>query len=115
MMYTIEELVIKYLSENDIQAFAEEPGEPISEYVVIEKSSDYEDNHINFCSLSFDIYSDSMLSTARFAESIKRLMLDIIKYTSYVSKCSVENVYNDTDTVKKKYKYYGEFDLVYYD
>lgn len=111
----IESLVIKYLNENEIQTFAEEPTSKPKEYVVIEKTADYVEEYINHCTFAFDIYSDSMLNTATLAEKLKRLMLDIIKYSSYVSSCDVEDIYNNTDTIKKEYRYYGEFDLVYYD
>ena len=110
----IEELVIQYLDINGIEAFGEVPTDKPNEYVVIEKISDYPENQINYCTFGFDIYSKSMLSTAQLADKVKKLMPDIIKYSEDVSKCSVENVYNNTDTVKKEYKYYGEFDLVYY-
>lgn len=110
----IEELVIEFLNNNEIIAFGEVPIEKPNEYVVVEKISDYTENQINYCTFGFDIYSKSMLSTAQLADKVKRLMQDIIKYSEYVSKCSIENIYNNTDTVKKEYRYYGEFDLVYY-
>lgn len=110
---TIEEIIIDYLTSKDINAFCEEQEEKYTEYVIMNKASDYESEHIGYATVSFDVYSDSLLNTSRLANRLKSLMLSIIELDS-ISNVSVESVRNNTDTISKRYRYYAEFDLVYY-
>lgn len=110
----IELIVLNYLKSNGINAYMEHNEIQGNEFVVIEKNSDYTTNGLSYARISIDIYAETLYKTSLLAEEIKELMMSINELDS-ISRVDLETIRNDTDTIMKKYRYYAEFDLVYYD
>lgn len=109
----IEKEVLDYLTDKlNCNVYLEEPDNEERTYIVISKSSDYIIDHLNFATIDFYIYSDTLYNTSLFSEEVKRVMMNIIELNN-ISNVELNSLYNFTDTEKKKYRYFADFDIVY--
>jgi hypothetical protein len=110
----IEEIVIKYISEKlQISVYAEEPKDITPPYIVVEKTSGGNENHIQSATLAIQSYGKSLHAAASLNEKMKKVMEDITDLNE-VSRAELNTDYNYTDTIRKKYRYQAVFDFVYY-
>ena len=116
----IELEVLNYLeSVMDVPVFMEKPTENMQEFVLLEKTSSGQENHIQSATFAIQSWSDSMYEAALLNEAVKTAMLGDGK-TSYgitastdISRCALNSDYNYTDTTTKSYRYQAVFDLVF--
>ncbi len=110
----IEEIVLNYLEKKlDIPAFMEEPSEELDVYIVIEKTSGGNSNHIDSATLAIQSYGKSLYEAAYWNDRVKKEMSCITELNE-ISSASLNSDYNYTETARKKYRYQAVYDLVYF-
>lgn len=109
----IEKSVLDYLASNlDVDCYTEKRVQD-GKFVVIEKVSGGESNHIKRASIAIQSYADTMFDAAQLNEEVKAVMKGIVAL-AVISSCKLDKDYNFTDTSTKKYRYQAVFDLVHY-
>lgn len=110
----IEKIIINWLNENlDVKAFAEEPQNPPSSYVLIQKTSNVLNNYVNRSVIVIQSYAESKYKSAMLNEKVKNAMFEIIKLQE-ITHCKLNNDYDYTDSETKRYRYQAVFDITYY-
>lgn len=110
----IEYTVLKYLNDNlnGIQAYMEEPMNPASEYVLIEKTGTSKENYINSATFAIQSYSTSMQGAIDLNETVKGVMDHLWEHNAVYS-CKLNSDYNFTDTETKRYRYQAVYELTF--
>lgn len=110
----IEYKLLKYLNDNlnGIQAYMEEPNEPESEYVLIEKTGSSKENFINSATFAIQSYSTSMQGAIDLNEDVKAVM-DHFWEHSAVYSCKLNSDYNFTDTETQRYRYQAVYNITF--
>lgn len=115
MIALIEATVISYLATElkTTDVYAERPDNPPDEYIVIEKTSSGETNHIQRATIAVQsISKTSLLNAAQTSKSVEKAMRKIVEVTD-ISKCTLNSAYNFTDTDTREYRYQAVFDIYY--
>lgn len=111
----IEKTILDYLNEElTVSAFAEYPEDAPGSFVLIERTSGSERNHLKSATVAIQSYASTMLLAAQLNEEVKEVMMTITILPS-ISSCRLNADYNFTDTTKKRYRYQAVFDLVHYE
>lgn len=111
----IEKIILDYLnSKLSVPAYMEIPEEKNrpKRFVLLEKTSGGEENHISSAILAIQSYAESLYEAAVLNEAVKAAMREAIVLNT-VSKAKLNTDYNFTDTTKKQYRYQAVYDLVY--
>lgn len=110
----IEKIVLDYLERKlGIPVFMEEPSEKLDRYIVIEKTSGSNSDHIDAATLAIQSYGESLYEAACLNDRMKKEM-EIITELDEISSVNLNSDYNYTDTARKKYRYQAVYDLVYF-
>lgn len=110
----IEKFIIDYLSEKlEVPVYAERPQKDKEEMIIVDRSSMYVHDHIGYANITIWSYSNTMIDAAELDEKVQIAMRDIIE-TYDISKCSLENSYNDTLTNDDHYRFRSVYDVVFY-
>lgn len=109
------ELIIKnYLDGHlDVPSFLEKRSDMPATYVLFEKTSGSQSNHIKNATFAFQSYAPSMYQAALLNEKLKEVVLSLDTLAE-VSGVSLNSDYNFTDTETKEYRYQAVFDINYY-
>lgn len=111
----IEKIVLDYLNcVLDVPAYMEEPPNPKSQYIIIEKISSAENNFISEATISIQSYGKSLYEAASLNMQVKSAMREIITLAD-ICRCKLNSDYNYTDTNTKRYRYQALFNIVFYD
>ena len=111
----VENIVRNYLVPVlDAPVYTEEPTEKPIERVVITRTNLYERNFIQYATVMIWCYSESLYKASVLDEKVRQAMKGITSLDN-VSKCQLNNSYNDTNTSKNEHRYRAEFDLVFFD
>lgn len=111
----IEIILIDYLENAvGVSTYAEEPEDKTGEYLVIDKLSGTNTDHMPTASVAIQSYADSLLGAAQLNERMKAAMDEILD-NDKIFYCRLNSDYNYTDTTTKHYRYQAVYDLVYFD
>lgn len=109
----IEEIVREHLKTIlDVPVLMEEENEE-KKYILIEKTGGSEADYIKHATLAIQSFSDTLYSTAKLNEEVKKAMKRIAERDD-VCRCELNSDYNYTDTKRKKYRYQAVFNIAYY-
>ena len=109
----IEKEIINYLVDNGFDARAENPPSPPSEYVVVQKISENQQNLIRYATVAVQSNADTLIDAMELNDAISDCMLNIVKLKKFGS-CKLDNSYPYTNTSIKQYRYQSVFRIVYY-
>lgn len=111
----IELTVYNFLKTNlSTPVFMEIPKDYPSQFVVIEKTSGAQVNHINSSTIAIKSYSDSLYKAAVLNDEVVEAMLNELITESDIASVKLNSSYNFTDTSTKQYRYQAVFDIVHY-
>lgn len=111
----IEKTLLDYLSAAlEVDVYLEVPEDPEdTEYVLLEKTGESEENFVCRATFAIQSYADSMYTAAELNKEVKRAM-DEIALEPQIAKAALSSDYNFTDTSQKKYRYQAVYELVYF-
>lgn len=111
----IEKQIKDYLNANDIIVYMDDNVD-INDvnYVTISKDNEFKVDGIWNATLTINVYSNSLYNTALLTENIVELLQSIgLESTNKISSCSINRYYENTDTIKKKYRYTIDADFYF--
>ena len=110
----IEIIILNYLNANlSVRAVMEREKNAPDRFVVLEKTSGGERNHVSSATFAFQSYSKtSMFEAAELNEELKQVVKNIIELDNFTS-VKLNSDYNFTDTSTKEYRYQAVFDFKY--
>lgn len=108
----IEMTILKYLQEAlSVPVSAEYlPNEET--FVMLEKTSSGEENHLFQATFAFQSYAPKLYDTMKLNEEVKKAMRGAIELSN-VSMSKLNTDYRFDDLTHKKFRYQAVFDLVY--
>ena len=113
-MKPIEQILVEALSESlDVKVFAVEPDEQVNEYVVVEKLTGGEREHLKSSLFAFKSYSTSMYDSAILNMKTKEAVKKLLRLDNF-AKVNLNNDYYFPDLTKKKPRYQAVFEINYY-
>lgn len=109
------EVIIKSHLESLLEepVFLEKPKPQTGTYVVFEKTSGGENNHLPNGTFAFQSYAPSLYKAALLNEKVKSAIKSLIELDE-IRGLSLNSDYNFTDTTTKEYRYQAVFDIKYY-
>ena len=114
----IETTIKNFLeSKLSVPVLMEIPKNPVSHFVLIEKTGGAQVNHIDSSIITIQSYASSMEMAAELNDVVKFWMLDGMVgliTVDEVAKVSLNSDYNYTDTTSKRYRYQAVFEIVHY-
>lgn len=110
----IEYTVLKYLNDHldGVSAYMEEPYNPESKYVLIEKTGSSKANFIKKATFAIQSYGESLQEAIDLNDEVKEVMDEFWNHYAIYS-CKLNSDYNFTDTETKRYRYQAVFDISY--
>src|SRR5690625_2276693 len=111
----IELIVLDYLIKKmSVPVYMEKPTKDIPDrYVLIEKTSGGESEHLPDATLAFQSYAESLYQAALLNKELKDTMKSIIELDE-IRGITLNGDYNFTDTTTKEYRYQAVYDIRYY-
>lgn len=110
----IEKTIRLYLeSELNIPVYMESPKDAPEEFILLEKTSSSERNHVLHATLAIQSYASSKQKAAELNEKVKDILRTSRDYLDNVSASKLNADYDYADTSKKKYRYQAVFDFTY--
>lgn len=110
----IEKILLDYLTDElSVPVVMEIPPNPVSTFVLLEKTGSNEVNRIKSATFAVQSYAPSMYEAASLNEDVKAA-LDASVSLPEISSAKLNSDYNYTDTTTKHYRYQAVFDFVYY-
>lgn len=113
----IEVTILQYLLSQNLSVgrnvYAEVPGDPPDQYIVIEKTGSSQTNRINQAMIAVQSYSkNSLLEAMELNEEVKQAM-DEMPLLEDIFSCKLNSDYNFTSTATKEYRYQAVFNVYY--
>ena len=117
-MVNIEELVITYLNEHDIDAYIQMPEtvqnpDAPDEFVIVQKTGSGWVNRLCEATIAIQSYAPSLYRASQLNYQIIDLMQGIISLEE-VTSCKLNSDYEFTDTTNKRPRYQAVFDIRHY-
>lgn len=110
---TIEKTVIDWLSELLTASVAPEiPEGPPAEYVVVEKRGQYEENGLMTASVDVLSCAGSMVRVIELDAEVRAAMKRLPELKN-ISRCALENSYNDANRALRQRQYRSEFEICF--
>lgn len=105
----IETILLDFLTEKmSVPVFMEEPSNPPSAMVILEKTGSTLRNHVSSSTFAVQSYGASMFEAAELNDLVKKTILDgvdgIITLDEVIG-VELNSDYNFTDTTSKRYRY----------
>ena len=110
----IEEYVLNYLKSNGFNAYTEEQEDMEKDRILFYVENVTCENMIYSCDLNLEIYSDTLSNTVQLRDQVRdsiQAMADNI----VIANVKLNDLKLETDTTKKRYRYFGTFNLTFYD
>lgn len=109
------EMIIKDHLDKELeeQVFLQKPSPSFDSYVVLEKTSSRQYNHLPSATFAFQSYAPSMFKAAELNEKVKEAVEKLIELDS-IRGVSLNSDYNFTDVTTKEYRYQAVYDIKYY-
>lgn len=110
----IEIAILDYLNVNlSVPAVMEREKNTPDRFIVLEKTSGGERNHVSYATFAFQSYSKiSMYEAAVLNEELKQVVKKMIEIDA-IASVKLNSDYNFTDTSTKEYRYQAVFDFKY--
>lgn len=109
----IELTILNFLEDRiKVPVYMEKIEKPPKEWVLLEKISEYDEQHLRRVTVAVQSYSQSLYKTALLNENVISQMKELTTLDS-IGKCKLSSSYNYTDTQAKQYRYQAIFDIVY--
>lgn len=110
----IEIIILNYLNANlSAPAMMEREKTVPDKFVILEKTSGGERNHVSSATFTFQSYSKkSMYEAASLNEELKQVVKNMIALDT-IASVKLNSDYNFTDTSTKEYRYQAVFDFKY--
>ncbi|MDO5015290.1 MAG: hypothetical protein Q4E28_04995 [Clostridia bacterium] len=109
----IELTIFNFLKDRiNVPVYMEKVEKPPTEWVFLEKISEYNDQRLRRVTVAVQSYSKSLYKTALLNELVISHMEELTTLDS-IGKCKLSSSYNYTDTQAKQYRYQAIFDVVY--
>lgn len=117
-MVNIEELVITYLNEHDIDAYIQMPEtvqnpDAPGEFVIVQKTGSGWVNRLCEATIAIQSYAPTLYRASQLNYQIIDLMQGIISLEE-VTSCKLNSDYEFTDTTNKRPRYQAVFDIKHY-
>ena len=117
-MVNIEELVINYLNEHDIDAYIQMPEtvqnpDAPDEFVIVQKTGSGWVNRLCEATIAIQSYAPSLYRASQLNYQIIDLMQGIVSLEE-VTSCKLNSDYEFTDTTNKRPRYQAVFDIRHY-
>lgn len=110
----IEATVRNYLlSRLSYPVYIDVPPEPVTPYVVLERTGGGEREHIRNATIAIQSYGASKYEAASLHESVMEEMKSLITLDD-ISACELNAEYDYTDTETKRYRYQAVYNIIYY-
>ena len=109
------EIIIKQHLEDKLTEpiFLEKPSSQTGTYIVFEKTSGGETNHLPSGTFAFQSYAPSLYQSALLNEKVKEAVKSLIELDA-IRGLSLNSDYKFPDTTTKEYRYQAVFDIRYY-
>lgn len=113
------EIIIKEFLESklSVPVLMEVPKNPVTSFVIIEKTGSSMDNHIPSSIITIQSYASSLYGAAELNELVKDNMLDGLNGLAsldQIANVTLNSDYNYTDTSEKRYRYQAVYDITHY-
>lgn len=109
----IEVSLIEYLNKNlSVEAYCERPKVAPTSYVLIEKTSESESNHLRSCMIAIQSYASTLYDAMALNEEVIQVMQHAHEMSN-VFGCHMNSSYNFTDDSTKEYRYQSVYDINY--
>lgn len=110
----IEKTIIDYVSGAvQVPVDMEIPVNPPIRFVVLKRSGEGRENHIDGALLIADSYAESLLEAAKLNEQVKRV-LDELDSLDDISNAQLSTDYPVIDTDNKRYRYQAIYEINHY-
>lgn len=110
----IEKTVLDYLAAQlTAPVMMEIQPNQAAPFVVIERTSGGETNHIKTAMFAVQSYGVSLVKACELNELVKTAMAALPIHVGSVFSCKLNSDYNYTDTTTKRYRYQAVFDVSY--
>lgn len=110
----IEKTILDYLTAAlDVPVVLELMPNMTAPFVVIERTSGGEQNHIKTAMIAVQSYGETLFRACSLNESVKDAMAGLPVGAPNVFMCRLNSDYNFTDTTSKRYRYQAVFDVSY--
>lgn len=96
----------------DVPVYTELPDTLPASYVHLVRSGHYIENYVHHATITMWSVAESLYEAAVLDETVQEAMEDMYS-SDVVSGLSLENNYNDTDSVTREYKYRSEYLITY--
>lgn len=109
------EIIIKQHLEDKLTEpiYLEKPSSQTGTYIVFEKTSGGETNHLPSGTFAFQSYAPSLYQSALLNEKVKDAVKGLIELDE-IRGLSLNSDYKFPDTTTKEYRYQAVFDIRYY-
>lgn len=108
----IEKVILDYLLDNGINAYAERPVNPPTKYVIVEKTSASEEDLIITSAIALSSYAPTLAEAMVLSDQVKALIKEVDTIPS-VSASSLNSETNFTSPSSKQYRYQAVYDIVH--
>lgn len=110
----IERILLDFLKQEiDAPVYLEQPEDPPSRMVLLEKTGSSRTNLINAATIAIQSYGGSMVEAIELNEQVKTAMDGIIELDA-IGGCDFSSDYNFTDTQTKQHRYQAVYFITYY-
>ena len=113
------EIIIKEFLESklSVPVLMEVPKNPVTSFVIIEKTGSSFENQIPSSIITIQSYASTLYGAAELNEQVKGWMMDGINglvTLDQIANVTLNSDYNYTDTSEKRYRYQAVFDITHY-
>lgn len=110
----IEQKILDYASSMlDVDVYMEFPAKPPLRFVVLKRTGEGRENHLEESLLIADSYAESLLEAAKLNAKVKTV-LDELTVLDDISSAELSADYPAIDTENKKHRYQAVYKLNHY-
>lgn len=116
----IETVLLQYIKSKfdtpellDVPVLMEVPEAPPPAFVVLERTSGYQSNRLNYSTFAIQSYAPSLYMAAALDEIVCNIVLNAVECDE-ITASRLNSHYNYTDTSTKRYRYQAVFDISHY-
>lgn len=111
---TIEEFVVEHLNEAlSVPAYGDVPSPLLPRFVTVEKTGAGAVNYIPWATIDVLAWADTRADAADLCAAVE-VAMGTLAEDDQISRCKLENSYNDPDLDRKKPRYRAVFSITHY-
>lgn len=112
----IEEILIGYLTPLlNVPVLTDVPEERPEEWVLIQRASQYTEDFVEHGTVILWSYAPTTYRAALLDRNVRKHLALLAERVDSVSKATIENSFNDTDTQTKEHRYRSEVGVVFFE